>query len=278
MSILINKKTIETFNFSGGECHVKILPEDIVSSSNIEANLNSSDDIMRLILCVDAIRRINPDTKILLTIPYFPYARQDRVCNPGEALSVKVMANLINSLNCNLVRIFDPHSDVTPALINNCEVASLDDIICNSNLKDAILRDNLTLISPDAGAEKKVKMLAKRLSSQDNLVNSLCASKTRDTLTGNITSTEIHGDVQGGNLIVIDDICDGGRTFTELAKVLKQKGANDIYLYVTHGIFSKGLDVLKDHFKHVYCNHTMLDEELIDQKTLTVLRGAYEVS
>jgi len=68
-------------------------------------------------------------------------------------------------------------------------------------------------------------------------------------------STRFNGNAKGKNLVIVDDICDGGRTFIELARVLKEKGANKVALYVTHGIFSQGLDVLKEHIDHVYCVH-----------------------
>jgi ribose-phosphate pyrophosphokinase len=115
----------------------------------------------------------------------------------------------------------------------------------------------LVLISPDAGAEKKIKELGNLLSSNEKKVPLLCARKVRDTLTGAILATEIYGDVQGRDLIILDDICDGGRTFVELAKALRNQGAGDLYLYVTHGIFSKGLTELKEYFKRVYCYYPL---------------------
>ncbi len=267
MPIFVNHKAIETFNFSGGECHVKVLPSDISDCTDITAYLYSSNDVMRLLLTVDAIRRIAPQTSIHLTIPYFPYARQDRVCNEGEALSVKVMANLINSLYCTHVTLYDPHSDVTPALVNNCNIINSAEIIANSPLAAIIKDKDLTLLSPDAGAEKKVRAVAKRLKTTELL----CASKTRETATGEITSTQIHGDISGKNIIIIDDICDGGRTFIELAKALKDANAGDVYLYITHGIFSQGLSTLEGYFKHIYCHHTFLKKDHITNSQLTIL-------
>lgn len=129
-----------------------------------------------------------------------------------------------------------------------------------------IAAKKLAVVSPDAGAEKKAKEVGKQVKA-----DVFAASKVRDTMTGQIISTEIRGDVKGRNLIIIDDICDGGATFTELAKKLKEKGANDIYLYVTHGIFSKGLDVLKEHFKHVYCYHSLVTDFANETKFLTKL-------
>lgn len=265
MAIYLNNKLLESFNFSGGECHIKI--DKIANKTNeVVAILNSSDAIMQLLLTVDAIRRINPAAIINLTVPYFPYARQDRVCNAGESLSVRVMADVINALNCNQVTILDPHSDVTSALLDNVKVVTQAQIIADSKLAKDIAAKNLAVVSPDAGAEKKAKEVGKQVKA-----DVFAASKVRDTMTGKIISTEIRGDIKGRSLIIIDDICDGGATFTELAKELKLKGAKDIYLYVTHGIFSKGLDVLKEHFKHVYCYHSLVTDFAEEKKFLTKL-------
>ena len=272
MSISVNNKLLNSFKFLGGECHIKIDVADIGDKTEIISHLNSSDDIMCLLMAVDAIRRVNSNTAIHLTIPYFPYARQDRVCNEGESLSVKVMADIINNLHCAKVTIYDPHSDVTPALLNNCHIISLAEIVASSRLSKNIIDKKLALVSPDAGAEKKTRTLAKHLSTAEQAVEVFFSSKTRDTLTGNITATEIHGNVHGRNLVIVDDICDGGRTFVELAKALKDADAGDIYLYVTHGIFSQGLSELARYFKHVYCYHTMLSDAEIDSSILTILR------
>jgi len=270
MPIFVNQKIVENVLFSGGECHVKLSSIDIVEKTNILAQLHNSNDIMCLLLTVDAVRRINAQTQIDLTIPYFPYARQDRVCNEGEALSVKVMADLINGLACARVTVFDAHSDVTPALLNNCKSISLGEMVVQSPLMSFISKHKLTLVSPDAGAEKKVRTAAKMLSKEGILVDVLCATKVRDTLTGHILETHIQGDFCGRNYILLDDICDGGRTFIELAQVLRSQGAADVYLYVTHGIFSQGLEPLKSYFKHVFCHHTMLSQSQIDPDFLTV--------
>lgn len=267
MALFIDNKLIKSFTFPGGECHVNIDPLSIGNRVEIVAYLQNSNDIMCLMLVVDAIRRIRLNAFIFLEIPYFPYARQDRVCTEGDPLSVRIMANLINSLHCKEVKIYDPHSEVTPVLINNCSVRTLNDLLASSSIGHIVTNKNLLLISPDSGAEKKVDAVAKSLG-----VDMICASKTRNTATGEITGTQLYGDVQGRNVIIIDDICDGGRTFVELAKVLKTKGAKDIYLYVTHGIFSKGLSELSQYFKHIYCYHTFLTSKSSLLTALTTYR------
>jgi len=265
--IKVNGLYISSFKFNGGEVHVSINHIEIGNVTEVEAYLYTSDDIMKLLMTIDAIREKKVFSVINLTIPYFPYGRQDRVCNPGEAFSVKVMARLINSLQCQKVTILDPHSNVTTVALNNYNVISQNEILQEHSIIEVIKALNLTLVSPDAGAELKTREVAR----ENNLPVIYC-SKVRDTVTGNITDTHIPFIGEGGDFIILDDICDGGYTFTQLAKQMKAAGANDLYLYVTHGIFSKGLDPLKEYFEHVYCYHTFLKTGDIDTNFLSVLR------
>lgn len=271
MSIYINNQEVKRFKFPGGECHVQIDPEKIEQEVHLAAILKSSDDIISLLLTVDAIRRIKNDAKIFLTIPYFPYARQDRVCNSGEPLSVKVIANLINNLNCVSVSVIDPHSDVTPALLDHCKIKTMADIIKNSLLSEFITKNNITLVSPDAGAQKKVMHVSKSLTAENETVDLIFANKVRDVKTGKIIETEVPNNVSADSFIILDDICDGGSTFIALGKKLKQGGAKKLFLYVTHGIFSNGLDVFRESFDHVFCYHALCDEKYIDNSFVTML-------
>jgi ribose-phosphate pyrophosphokinase len=273
MPILINNKPIESFKFPGGECHVNVLNNLSIDTNLIviQAYLYNSDDLVSLLLTIDAIRREATGIPIRLIIPYFPYTRQDRICNSGEALSIKVIADLINSLNCDSVTIFDPHSDVTPALINNCYIRESYSIIGLSTL-GGFLHENqyLTFVSPDQGAEKKVRKAAQYFNRR-----MLCATKVRNVKTGEIINTEINiGSEYDANqdFLIIDDICDGGKTFIELSKKIRSEGMiGNIYLYVTHGIFSKGLEILAPHFKKIYCYHTFLPIEKQSKGFLEIL-------
>jgi ribose-phosphate pyrophosphokinase len=118
----------------------------------------------------------------------------------------------------------------------------------------------VVLVSPDAGATKKVLDVARSFTNKFDVVR---ADKVRNTSTGQITSTKIYGEVLGKCCVILDDICDGGRTFTELATVLKRKGAAKVILYVTHGIFSKGTQILLDSgIDLVYTNNIWDEQEL----------------
>ena len=243
----------DTFIFSGGEEHIRFTsePKEDFAAIRITAKLTSSSDILKLVLAVDALKRkYGSRVPLELTCPYFPYARQDRVCVDGEAHGAHVMAGLINALGFDKVRIWDAHSDVSPALLNNVTNVQQGTIIERHTKLAQLLRDKqLTLISPDAGATKKTQSVAKHFGGGMEILQ---AEKVRNLDTGQITHTSVQGDVSNKELLIVDDICDGGRTFIELAKILKKKGCNSISLYVTHGIFSKGIEVFDGLIDNIY--------------------------
>jgi ribose-phosphate pyrophosphokinase len=236
-----NQKEInfQSFTFSGGEPHIKIQSDfDVNEAVTITHRLNSFNDLGLLCVTVDALRRM--DVKIInLFIPYFPAARQDRVMIPGEPLSVKVYADILNAMNLNKVTVFDAHSEVTPALVNNCEVIPNHKFIAEV-LK--IISNNVKLISPDGGALKKIYKVSEFLDGIDVVE----CSKSRDVKTGKLSGFKVYNDdLQGINCLIVDDICDGGGTFIGLAEELKKKNAGKLYLAVSHGIFNKGFEDLK---------------------------------
>lgn len=242
----------EVFVFPGGEvqvCTDRVETEHLIRI-DLFVHLTSAEAIMELLMVTDALRRRIGSTPIHLMMPYVPYARQDRVCNHGEALAIKVFCNLINAQGFASVTISDPHSDVTAALLDRVIVidasAKVDHVLRNKEFASGV-----TLVSPDAGAVKKTLNLAKRF----QIKNVVFADKVRDTLTGNIEHIDVRGKIWGHlPLLVVDDICDGGRTFIELAKELKRVSApnQQLYLYVTHGIFSKGVEVLFPMYTKVF--------------------------
>jgi ribose-phosphate pyrophosphokinase len=234
---------VEIKKFAGGECHIKFLSFYTENDKiRINTRLNSSDDVMNLCLAVDALRNMNVEY-IEVFIPYMPYARQDRVMVPGEPLSVKVFASIINSLNLNKVIVFDAHSDVSVALLNKCTNIPNHEMVKHF-LKQLQLSDFI-LVSPDLGAYKKVDKLAQKIEYKNHIATGI---KIRDLSTGKIIKSDVNTeDLNGKPCIVIDDICDGGRTFIELATALKLKNAGSLYFIASHGIFSyNALDKLKE--------------------------------
>ena len=249
--------TYESFTFHGGEEHIRFNPNDFKNIIKVEIfeRLTSSSRLIRLMMTVDALNRLlNEAVKIELISPYFPYARQDRVCVNGEALSVSVVAKLINSLNFSKVTIWDAHSDVSLALLDR--VVNITQVALLKNCKEIsqkLSEGELILVSPDAGATKKTIKIAE---SFDGIPQVIQAQKLRDLKTGKIIMTEVSGNVEGKRILIVDDICDGGRTFIELAKELKIKGAIEVSLFITHGIFSKGLKIFDGLIDNIYTTNS----------------------
>ncbi len=245
---------VSSFKFSGGEVQVKLddLPRRLVDSEliRIEARLYSSDDIMELVLATDILRRnYGRGLEIELWVPYLPYARQDRAMVEGESLALRAFANIINSLEFDKVTFWDVHSDVALGVFNNSFNVPVENIITKEIIGSAIL------VSPDAGSLKKVSKVAQKFGRK-----MLRADKTRSVVDGSITGVMVfsaQGDIATNDrdFLIVDDICDGGRTFIELAKELRKQifKSDKIRLYVTHGIFSKGLDVFNGVIDEVCC-------------------------
>ena len=170
-------------------------------------------------------------------------------------MSIKVFAQLLNSLGYPRVTVLDPHSDVSTALIENVNVITQSSIwgyeLVKLNAEDEI--DKFDLISPDAGALKKIYNLQSRLGNRVH--NIRIGMKHRDVETGKITGTSVDGSPFRSTGIVVDDICDGGRTFIELAKVIR-KDYDKLILCVTHGIFSHGLDDLLEFYDQIYTTNS----------------------
>ena len=263
--------TYSVMKFPSGEIQVKLtrdfedLDDELLDNRIIiTGSILSSDHFFELAQLVDAIRQYFITINIGLKMPYCAYSRQDRVCNAGESFSLKVFTNLINSLGFDQIQTWDNHSDVSSALLNNCHNFPVDKLLTDVTAE----RHFDFFISPDAGANKKVQSCSK----QSN-VPMLRADKIRDTATGKILDTVLYAtpdELLGKRVLIIDDLCDGGRTFTELAKAIHLIQQHCIIeLYVTHGFFSKGIDPLIDSgINHIYTTDSVCT---ISHPNLTVL-------
>lgn len=218
--------------------------EELSHPINIVARIQNSNDIMELILAEDALNRMGLGQPINLYLFCVPYQRQDRVCTFGESFSIVPFARIINSLRFNSITIADPHSYVTPALFDNCKVITQIDIISKfESLNKFVLQNQITIVAPDYGAAKKTEAICQYF----NNGNYIQAKKVRDLATGKILDIEFNcDDLKGCKCLIFDDLCDAGGTFIGLAQKLKKLGAEKVFLYVTHGLFTKGTDNLYD--------------------------------
>ena len=256
--------------FKGGEMHIKL--NNFINYSQVEKvvitnRFRNADDIMKVLIAKDALQRKGVKNFDLI-MPYIPYARQDRQCVDGESFTLKVFTDIINSANFDKVFVVDAHSDVAPALLNNCMNLSNEPYVQLAYY--AIGIPEVILVSPDSGANKKVNKLFDNLKLFTKIVK---CDKRRNMATGELSFFEVFTDDLGGKpCLIVDDICDGGRTFVGIAEELKKKNAGDIYLFITHGIFSYGTEELKKNFKKVYCTNSFrdIDDELILQFKINV--------
>lgn len=261
-----NSIQFECFTFSGGELHIRINTTELSDELTITTRPRSFNDMGMILLAADAAKRAGV-LRLHLIIPYFPAARQDRLMVVGEPLSVKVYADLINSVGFQSVTVFDPHSDVTPALIDNVKV------IPNYGFVEEAIKGLSTyhLISPDGGALKKVHKLAMNIGAQTVIE----CSKMRDVRTGKLSGFTVYADdLEGKTCIVVDDICDGGGTFLGLADELKAKNAGDLILITSHGIFSKGVDELCKKYTRIVCTNSFGD---VDDPRIQVIKLTKEL-
>ena len=232
----------------------------------IKSRLNNFRDL-ELIVCATAALRNTGIKNIQLYTPYFMGARSDRRFTEGDANYLKqVICPIINSQKFESVTILDPHSDVLEACLDNFVKISNHDIVKQAltaidNKNDA--QDRIVLVSPDAGAYKKIFDVAQKF----GINKIITATKVRDVRTGKILHTEIptldqHDDLQ---YVIIDDICDGGRTFLELAKAIHDsRPTAKVYLVVTHGIFSNGFLELSKEIEKIYCSNSYSDRNDIE--------------
>jgi len=238
---------VRFFSFPCGERNVKVsnITSEII---NVRFEFDGSDSIIDLLLVCDAIKRCNLSLGLLI-MHYVPFSRQDRVMTKGESLSIKVFTDLVNNLEFSRVQILDPHSPVTSALINNC--ISIPQF---ANFFGALscLEKGWIIVAPDAGAIHKSEKLAEVHS--ENIGGLVHCSKVRQLATGKILKTIVHDyeKVLDKTCVIVDDICDGGRTFIEIAKKLRKHGAKKIILCVSHGFFTKGFKVFDGLIDEIY--------------------------
>lgn len=206
------------------------------------AAMRDMNDFMLLAQLVDAVRHVTDVAVSHLQLAWLPWARQDRHMVAGDSFALKVFANQLNTLNFDKVFILDPHSDAAAAAINNCVAIPQETCLLQSEtLRRAIAQGELMLVAPDAGALKKIHNVAKATGAKNYAI----LTKERDVASGNLTGFAlVAGEVAGKDLLIVDDLCDAGGTFIGSAQVLREAGARSVSLYVTHGIFSKGVENL----------------------------------
>lgn len=243
-----------------------ILPEKVFYEDEpIEVFCSLVDSQKLLELCMVAEILSRNHFPFVLHIPYLMGARWDRIMKNDygldsnyESFDIKVIANIINFLKPNRVYLYDIHSDVSPALIENSNV------ITNRTLVQAYSKEKAVLIIPDAGAAKKAQFYMRW---NKNIIDTIQCVKHRDSQ-GKIQLHVLDEYVcKDRNCVIIDDLCDGGATFNAIADQIKPK---HLTLIVTHGIFSKGFEELEKRFQTIIIGNTYKDS--YDSSIINVIK------
>lgn len=227
--ITLNGNRVDIGSFPDGTMLIKESAQCVWA--NIRWTYEDDRELLALIYLTKHLRA-NHVEKIYLLMPYIPNARMDRVKNEEDVFTLKYFAEILNSLNFTSVMVLDPHSSVSEALINNLTVISPKTYISEAEFRmknDGVDVDHMVVFYPDSGAAKRYADMVCRTYAY--------GIKNRDWQTGKIVGLDVitNGiDIAGKDILIIDDICSYGGTFLHSARKLKELGANDIYLYVSH--------------------------------------------
>ena len=219
--------------FSDGEIYVEINENIrgnsifVIQSSSHSAN----DNLMELLICIDALRRSSAKS-ITAVIPYFCYARQDRKVVPRTAITAKLVSNLITNAGANRILSLDLHAGQIQGFFDIPVDNLFSTPIFAKDIKKNIKTNNLVCVSPDIGGVERARSLGRRINASIAIVDK------RRPAPGKSEVMNIVGHVKDETCVIVDDIIDSGGTIVNAAKALKDKGAKDVYAYITHAVLS----------------------------------------
>tara|TARA_B100000902_G_C27143765_1_gene830041 strand:+ start:111 stop:1043 length:933 start_codon:yes stop_codon:yes gene_type:complete len=231
----LNSKLVNSSirNFSDGEIYVEINENIRGNSIFIIQSVSSpaNDNLMELLLCIDALKRSSAKN-ITAVIPYFGYARQDRKVVPRTSISAKLVSNLITKAGADRIVTVDLHAGQIQGFFDIPVDNLFATPIFARHIKKKIKTKNIICVAPDVGGTERARALGKLLN-----VGLAIVDKRRPKA-GQSQVMNVIGDVKGKNCVIVDDIIDSGGTIVNAAKALKNRGAKDVYVYITHGVLS----------------------------------------
>jgi ribose-phosphate pyrophosphokinase len=229
----------KTFVFPDGQPHVEIVspPDACKDPVTIETAIRNPNELFQLLVTKDALESVGCYA-VSLDIRYLMGGRMDRRIGIGHACTLNVVAKtLLRGAGFKQIRVLDPHSSATNALLGAKSVYPLRAVRSVLQNYDP---HSTYILAPDAGSKPRVIELLK---ADSRVFTVIQGAKKRDPETGALSGFEIlqKPDLRGRTVLIVDDICDGGRTFAGIAQEAFILGAEHVDLYVTHGVFSKPL-------------------------------------
>ncbi len=219
--------------FSDGEIYVEINENIRGNSIFIIQSVSSpaNDNLMELLLCIDALKRSSAKN-ITAVIPYFGYARQDRKVVPRTSISAKLVSNLITKAGADRVVTVDLHAGQIQGFFDIPVDNLFATPIFARHIRKRIKSKKIICVAPDVGGTERARALGKLLNAELAIVDK------RRPKPGQSQVMNVVGDVKNKTCILVDDIIDSGGTIVNAAKALKERGAKEVYVYITHGVLS----------------------------------------
>ncbi len=199
----------------------------IIQSTSYPAN----DHIMELLILIDALKRASA-RRITAVIPYFGYARQDRKTGSRTPISAKLIADMITHAGAHRVLTLDLHAGQIQGFFDIPTDNLFAAPVFARDIKERVPRGDLLMVSPDVGGVVRTRDMARRLEAEIAIVD-----KRREEA-GQSDVMNIVGDVKGRRCILVDDIVDSAGTLCNAAEAMKEKGAEEVRAYVSHGVLS----------------------------------------
>ena len=249
--------------FADGEIYIEINENIRGNSIFIVQSVSSpaNDNLMELLLCIDALKRSSAKN-ITAVIPYFGYARQDRKVVPRTSISAKLVSNLITKAGADRVVTVDLHAGQIQGFFDIPVDNLFSTPIFARHVRKRIKSKKIICVAPDVGGTERARALGKLLN-----VGLAIVDKRRPK-PGQSQVMNVIGDVKNQTCVIVDDIIDSGGTIVNAAKALKQRGAKEVYVYITHGVLSG--DAVKKIKNSVIKNLVITDTIDNSQKTKNV--------
>ena len=262
---------LEVTPFSDGEFQ-PIFKESVRGATVyiLQSTIPPADNLMELLLTIDAAKRASAD-KVIAVMPYFGWARQDRKDRPRVAIGAKLVANLLRAAGADRVMTCDLHADQIQGFFD----IPVDHVYASKVfipfIQEKHIKD-LAIAAPDVGGAKRANAYAKALSTPEEDCGVILCHKTR-ARANVVAEIKAIGEVEGKNIIIVDDMIDTAGTLCKAADVLKEKGAKSVRACATHGLLS-GPAVQRIHessLEEVYITDTIPHPELADDPKIKIV-------
>jgi ribose-phosphate pyrophosphokinase len=219
--------------FADGEIYIEINENIRGNTIFIIQSISSpaNDNLMELLLCIDALKRSSAKN-ITVVIPYFGYARQDRKVVPRTSISAKLVSNLITKAGADRIVTVDLHAGQIQGFFDIPVDNLFSTPIFARHVKKNIKSKNIICVAPDVGGTERARALGKMLDAGLAIVDK------RRPAPGKSQVMNVIGNVKDKTCIIVDDIIDSGGTIVNASKALKDRGAKEVFVYITHGVLS----------------------------------------